>query len=172
MPNYRRIRVPGGIYFFTVNLLDRRKSLLIDHIDALRNAFRETQAARPFKIHTLAVMPEHLHCLWQLPEGDSNNASRWSQIKSGFCRQLPIDELRSITRLKQRERGIWQKRFWEHWITDEKDFYNHVDYIHYNPVKHGYVERAQDWPHSSYRHYIGRAVDKARIVDEVHYLGT
>lgn len=158
MSNYRRIRVPGGIYFFTVNLLDRRKSLLIDHIDALRKAFRDTQVERPFKIHAVAIMPEHLHCLWQLPEGDNDNARRWSQIKSEFSRQLPIDELRTITRLKYRERGIWQKRFWEHWITDETDFHNHVDYIHRNPVKHGYVKHAQDWPHSSYIQNIGRAL--------------
>ena len=158
MPNYRRIRVPGGTYFFTVNLFDRRKSLLIEHIDALRSAFSETHKVRPFIIHAVVVMPEHLHCLWQLPEGDCDNASRWSQIKSSFCRQLPVQELRSIIRMKQRERAVWQRRFWEHWITDECDFHNHVYYIHNNPIKHGYVECAADWPYSSIHQNIGRAL--------------
>jgi putative transposase len=149
MPNYRRIRVSGGLYFFTVALFDRRKSLLTENIEALRSAFSETKLSYPFIMHAVVIMPEHLHCMWQLPHGDCNNAIRWSQIKSRFSRQIPQEELCSNVRLKRRERAIWQRRFWEHWIVDDSDFRNHVNYIHNNPVKHGYVQRAEDWPFSS-----------------------
>lgn len=155
MPNYRRVWVPGGTFFFTVNLLERRnRRLLVEHIDYLRAAFRDTQRARPFPVIAIVVLPEHLHCLWRLPEGDADNADHWARIKSGFSRRLPKTERRSDVRIAKRERGIWQRRFWEHMIVDETDLQNHFDYIHFNPVKHGYVTRAADWPYSSLRGYI------------------
>jgi putative transposase len=97
--------------------------------------------------NTPVVMPEHLHCLWQLPEGDSDYATRWSHIKSSFSRRLPITEPRNHSRIAKRERGIWQRRYWEHLIRDERDYRAHVHYIHNNPVKHGYVTDARDWPY-------------------------
>ena len=155
MPDYRRFWVPGGTFFFTVNLLERRnRRLLVEHVDHLRAAFRQAQRARPFDMIAIVVLPEHLHCLWRLPEGDADNADRWARIKSGFSRRLPKTELLSDARIAKRERGIWQRRFWERLILDERDLHNHFDYIHFNPVKHGHVARAADWPYSSLRRYV------------------
>jgi putative transposase len=149
--------VPGGTYFVTVNLLERRRTLLVDRIDDLRIAFRTAHAARPFLIEAIVILPDHLHCLWRLPEGDADNATRWRHIKSTFSRSIPRDERRSRRREHKAERGIWQRRYWEHLIADEDDLNRHADYIHINPVKHGYVTRAADWPHSSIHRYIRRS---------------
>lgn len=157
MSRYRRIRVPGATYFFTVNLQDRRRTLLVDRISELRNAFRATRAVRPFAIEAIVILPEHLHCLWRLPEGDADNAIRWRQIKAGFSRALPATEGSMRRRREKGERGIWQRRFWERLILDEEDYRRHVDYVHFNPVKHGHVARASDWPWSSIHRAIRRA---------------
>lgn len=149
MPNYRRNRVPGGCYFFTVNLLERRKHLLTQHIDILREAFRKTKQQRPFHFDAIVILPEHLHCVLTLPPNDDDYSGRWRAIKKHFTKDIPAAEWRSHTRIKRDERGIWQRRFWEHTIRDETDYANHVDYIHYNPVKH-----PRDWPYSSYHCYI------------------
>lgn len=154
MSNYRRVWVPGGTYFFTVNLLQRRRCLLVDHIDLLRDAFRAAKAARPFHLLAIVVLPDHLHCVWRLPEGDADNANRWAQIKSSFSRTLPVDERISSRRIARRERGIWQRRYWEHLIRDEDDLRRHVDYVHINPVKHGHARRACDWPYSSFPRWV------------------
>jgi Transposase and inactivated derivatives len=158
MSNYRRIRVPGGTYFFTVNLLERNRRLLVEHVDLLRASFRAAHAVRPFKVLAIAIMPDHLHCLWRLPEGDADNANRWARIKSGFSRSLPLRERRSGRRIARRERGIWQRRFWEHLIRDDDDLRHHMDYIHGNPVKHGHVLHARDWPFSSFHLWVERGV--------------
>ncbi len=149
MPNYRRIKTPGGTFFFTVNLLERRKRLLVEHIDSLRDAFRVAGRARPFRIIAIVVLPDHLHCIWQLPEGDADNARRWALIKSAFSRRLICTERRSQVRVNRRERGIWQRRFWERVIQNDADLNAHIEYIHNNPVKHGLVAEAVDWPYSS-----------------------
>jgi putative transposase len=154
MPNYRRLWVPGGTYFFTVNLADRRGRVLTANIDALRAAFRETRAARPFEIVAVVVMPNHLHCIWTLPAGDVDNPRRWSQLKAAFSRRVPHEDVVCRSRIERRERGIWQRRYWERCIVDEDDLRSHVDYIHYNPVKHGAASRAYDWPHSSFRLWV------------------
>ena len=156
MSNYRRMRVPGGTYFFTVNLLERRRRLLVERIDDLRAAFRAAHAVRPFEILAIVILPDHLHCLWRLPPGDTDNANRWAQIKSGFSRRLPAGERRSLRRVARRERGIWQRRYWEHLIRDDNDLRRHVEYIHFNPVKHGHSPRAIDWPHSSFYRWVER----------------
>ena len=150
MSNYRRMRVPGGTYFFTVNLLERDRRLLVEHIDLLKTAFRRTRERLPFEVIAIVVLPDHLHCIWRLPEGDDDYSSRWSQIKSLFSRMLPAIERRSKARLKKHERGIWQRRFWEHTITDDEDLIHHIDYVYINPLKHGYVTKVADWPHSSF----------------------
>ena len=156
MSNYRRARVPGGTYFFTVNLLERRRRLLVEHVDLLRGSFRTTQAARPFVLLAWVILPDHLHCIWRLPDGDADNANRWAQVKSGFSRRLPATERRSAARVSRRERGIWQRRYWEHLIRDARDLRHHLDYIHYNPVKHGHANRVADWAHSSFHAWVAR----------------
>ncbi|GAB2905520.1 transposase [Uliginosibacterium flavum] len=154
MPNYRRNFLPGGTFFFTVNLLERDRDLLVRHVDALRNAVRTVRAAHPFEIVAWVVMPDHLHCIWILPPGDTNYPERWRLIKLLFSRSLPKTEHINASRESKNERGIWQRRFWEHTIRDERDLNNHIDYVHYNPVKHGYVTNAADWPHSTIHRYI------------------
>ncbi|MEJ2309783.1 MAG: transposase [Gammaproteobacteria bacterium] len=159
MTNYRRIQTPGGTYFFTVNLARRRNTtLLVEQIDVLRNAFRTVKTSHPFHIDAIVILPDHLHAIWTLPADDGDYAKRWSLIKSGFSRSIPQGEYRSKSRMKRRERGIWQRRFWEHRIRDHEDMRKHIDYIHWNPVKHGYVTHVQDWPHSSFHAYVDRGL--------------
>jgi putative transposase len=155
MRRYLRHRVPGACYFFTVNLAERKNnSRLVTHIEALRDAFAKTKQDHPFEINAIVVLPEHLHCLWTLPPDDADFSTRWSLIKARFSRALPAGEKISKSREAKGERGIWQRRFYEHYIRDDDDYAKHVDYIHWNPVKHGLVARAIDWPHSSIHRYI------------------
>lgn len=147
---YRRNYVEGGTYFFTVNLLDRKQTLLVDHVDALRAAVRWVKDHRPFCIDAWVVLPDHIHAVWTLPEGDADYSSRWREIKKRFSKSLPYRERLSATRKHKGERGIWQRRFWEHTIKDERDYQFHVDYVHINPLKHGLVTRVVDWPYSSF----------------------
>ncbi len=159
MRRYRRVRLPGAVYFFTVNLAQRRgNDLLVRHVDVLRAAFRETKARHPFTFEAACILPDHLHCLWRLPEGDDGFPTRWRLIKAAFSRGLPKGERISPSRARKGERGIWQRRYWEHLIRDERDFANHMDYIHYNPVKHGHAKRAWDWPFSSFRRLVDEGV--------------
>ena len=154
MPRYRREHVPGGTFFFTVNLLERRRRLLVDHVDDLRASFRSAWHAQPFEVIAIVILPDHLHCLWRLPEGDGDTAGRWARIKSGFCRRLAPVEYRSAVRIARRERGVWQRRYWEHPVRDEADLRHHVDYIHMNPVKHGHAAAVRDWPYSSFHRFV------------------
>ena len=154
MPDYRRVKVPGGTYFFTVAIAERRWSLLTDHMDDLRHAFGVARAARPFTVDAIVVLPDHLHCVWTLPPGDADFPVRWAHIKQTFSRRIPWGERRRASRIAKRERGLWQRRYWEHLIADEDDLKHHVDYIHYNPVKHRHVMKAADWPYSSFNRYV------------------
>ncbi len=155
---YRRAWTPGGTYFFTVALQDRSQRLLTDHIHLLRAAIRQVRERHPFEILAMVVLPDHLHSLWQMPEGDHTYAERWALIKSAFSRQLAPLEPISLSRRLKRERGVWQRRYWEHCIRDEDDLQRHIDYIHINPVKHAHVRRASDWPYSSIHRYIRQGV--------------
>lgn len=154
MTDYRRNFVAGGCYFFTVNLAERRWRLLTDNICLLPTAFRETRRRHPFTIEAIAVLPDHLHAVWSLPDGDDDFSLRWQLIKAGFSRGLVCTEPVSASRSRKRERGIWQRRFWEHTIRDEDDFARHLDYVHFNPVKHGHVRRVGDWPFSSFHRMV------------------
>src|SRR5262245_6940793 len=154
MTGYRRNFIPGGSFFFTVNLADRRSRLLTEQIDLLRAAFRDIRARHPFAIEAIVVLPDHLHAIWTLPEGDADFAMRWRLIKSAFSRGLPQSERVSTSRLSKGERGIWQRRYWEHTLRDERDFECHADYIHFNPVKHGHVTQVKDWPYSSFHRMV------------------
>jgi putative transposase len=159
MPNYRRAFIPGGTWFFTVNLLRRHHNdLLIREIDLLRETVRRVRERHPFQIDAWVVLPEHLHCVWTLPPGDSNFSKRWRLIKSGFSRALPKTELRSEVRKTAGERGIWQRHYWEHLIRDDADYQRHVDYVHANPLKHGYVKRVADWPYSTFHRYVAKGI--------------
>jgi putative transposase len=145
---YRRSRTSGGTYFFTVNLADRSSRLLVERIDLLRSAVRNVKQRHPFDIHAWVVLPEHLHALWTLPPGDADFSTRWMLIKATFSREI------NDSRRSKGERGIWQRRFWEHQIRDDADLERHIDYMHINPVKHGHVIGAADWAHSSIHRYI------------------
>jgi putative transposase len=146
---YRRAYVKGGCYFFTVNLADRKSDLLIRHIDTLRAAFKAVKQQHPFTLDAMVVLPDHLHCIWTLPEDDCDYATRWALIKIYFSKRVPKTERINASRTHKGERGIWQRRFWEHVIRDERDYLNHIEYIHTNPIKHGYVKDTTDWPYSS-----------------------
>ncbi|MDR0771045.1 MAG: transposase [Burkholderiales bacterium] len=146
---YRRAWQVGGTYFFTVNLAERKRTLLIDHIEELRDTVREVKQAHPFDIRAWVVLPDHLHAIWTLPDDDADFAIRWRLIKAGFSRGIPQGERISDARRRKGERGLWQRRYWEHLIVDEDDLQRHMDYVHINPVKHGYVLRASGWPYSS-----------------------
>ena len=154
MTAYRRNFIPGGCFFFTVNLADRRLRLLTENVETLRSGFRETRQRHPFTIDAMVVLPDHLHAVWTMPEGDRDFSTRWRLIKSTFSRNLAAGESISASRAAKRERGIWQRRYWEHTIRDEDDLARHVDYIHINPVKHGFVTRVSDWPHSSFHRMV------------------
>jgi len=158
MTSYRRNFIAGGSFFFTVNLAQRRLRLLTDHIAELRAAFDETRRRHPFTVDAMVVLPDHLHALWTMPEGDADFATRWRLIKSAFSRRLPLDERISASRAAKGERGIRQRRYWEHTIRNENDFARHVDYIHINPVKHGLVTRVRDWPHSTFHRMVERGI--------------
>ncbi|MCQ9378219.1 transposase [Methyloversatilis sp. XJ19-49] len=155
---YRRSSAPGATFFFTLVLADRSSGLLQSHIGSLREAVRVTALHHPFHIDAAVVLPDHLHMVWTLPAGDADYATRWMLVKAAFSRALPRDETMNASRLSKGERGVWQRRYWEHLVRDDGDFARHVDYIHFNPVQHGLVERVADWPHSSFHRYVERGV--------------
>jgi len=151
MPNYRRNRIPGATYFLTANLRDQRSRLLVTEIETLREAVRAVRRQAPFHIDAWVVLPDHMHCLWTLPEGDSDFPGRWRRIKTAFSKSLPGNAEGTGAGLRKGERGIWQRGYWEHTIRDDRDYAAHMDYIHFNPVRHGFTEALTDWPFSSFR---------------------
>ena len=170
MRTYIRCHAKGGVYFFTVILAQRRQNdLLVRHVDDLRQAFRYTKQRHPLVIEAIAILPEHLHStawmqevgqrreqlpsIWRLPE-DDDYPLRWRLIKSHFSRSIEKGERVSDSRLRKKERGLWQRRYWEHQIRDDRDFQRHVDYIHHNPVKHGLVANVKEWPYSSFHRWV------------------
>jgi putative transposase len=161
MPDYRRARIKGGTYFFTVKSFERRPILIDKRCrTALRHAIMEVRKTHPFEDLAWVLLPDHLHAIWQLPEGDDNFSARWSLIKKSVTQQckvwLPPSD--SASRRTRHERALWQRRFWEHVIRDDLDLERHVDYIHFNPVKHGYVSRVADWPYSTFHGYVRRDI--------------
>lgn len=158
MSRYRRNYVTGGTYFFTVNLLDRKSALLIDRVDLLRQAVAAVKRKRPFTIDAWVVLPDHMHAVWTLLEGDADFSGRWREIKKAFNRHIPANEFLSAARQKQGERGVWQRRFWEHTIRSEEDFHHHLNYVHVNPLKHGLVAQVKDWPYSSFHQYVAKGI--------------
>lgn len=157
MVNYRRNLVPGGTYFFTVTLRDRSSRLLIEHIGSLRTAFHEVKRKHPFHIDAIVILPEHLHVIWTLPEGDADYPGRWRSIKSAFTHAVVKSGV-AVARNEKGEYALWQRRYWEHTIADEDDFQRHIDYIHFNPIRHGWVKQVADWPHSSFHRYVEQGI--------------
>jgi len=157
MSNYRRANIEGGLFFFTVVLADRSSCLLVEEINRLRKVFLAVQARRPFETIAICILPDHLHALWALPQHVRDFATRWNLIKSGFSRGIDARP-RSQSQVSKREKGIWQRRYWEHFIRDDADLERHVDYIHFNPVKHRLVTRVVDWPHSSFHRFVKRGL--------------
>lgn len=158
---YRRDRTPGASYFFTLVTHQRRPLLAVEEaVDRLRDAFRRVRARRAFTVEAMVILPDHLHCIWTLPPGDADFSTRWRLIKSRFTRSNPVDGRvkPGSARRRKHEAAIWQHRFWEHRLRDDRDFRNHVEYIHYNPIKHGLVERLADWPWSSFHRYVERGL--------------
>jgi len=147
MPNYRRNYVPGGSYFFTVNLHDRRQDLLVRYWPVLREAMQSVREQRPFVMEALVILPDHLHAIWTLPEEDADFSCRWRAIKSRFTKGIAAFGCPN---------RVWQPRFWEHTLRDERSFRHHFDYVHLNPVKHDYVTKVADWPYSTFHRYAGK----------------
>jgi putative transposase len=159
MPDYRRAWHPGGTYFFTVNLLHRQgNDVLIRHIELLRTVVKSVRQRHPFKIHGWVVLPEHLHCVIELPPDDADYATRWRLIKMGFSKALPRTERLSAVHTRRGERGIWQRRYWEHVIRDERDYQAHMDYVHINPVKHGLAKHVAEWPYSTFHRLVAEGM--------------
>jgi len=158
---YRRAFVPGGIFFFTVVTADRNPIFAeVKNVAALRAAFRAVRLKRPFTLDAAVILPDHLHCIWTLPAGDGDFSTRWRLIKTWFTKHCD-SALRSIpdrARTSKREQTLWQHRYWEHVLRDETDYRRHVEYIHFNPVKHGYVKAPMEWPYSSFRRYVNAGI--------------
>jgi putative transposase len=159
MPNYRRSYIEGATYFFTVVTFGRRPFLISALArEALRTAFDHVRARMPFQTEAICLLPDHLHCLWTLPPNDAQYPKRWRTIKETFTKRYLAgggrDGPRNASRRRTGEAAVWQRRFWEHRIRDERDFRRHLDYIHFNPVKHGHVAKAEDWPHSTFHRYV------------------
>ncbi|MBU0651866.1 MAG: transposase [Proteobacteria bacterium] len=171
MPNYKRNFLPGGTFFFTVVTHGRRPWLCAERArNSLRMAIREVRARRPFAIEAWVLLPDHMHCLWELPEGDHDFSVRWRLIKTRVSRECAeaLEETaveivgcvsdsvthKNNSRMRRKESDLWQRRFWEHAIRDERDYAAHCDYIHYNPVKHGLCKSPGDWPYSTFHRFV------------------
>jgi putative transposase len=157
MARYPRIFIPGGTFYVTLSLADRHSSALVDHIDALRVAMQVARGKAPFKVKALVILPNHLHAVLILPQGDDDFAGRWRQINSGFTSAIAKADP-SNTVSAQDEYALWQRRYWEHTIHDDTDLARHIEFIHFNPVKHGLVDRVSQWPHSSFHRYVQRGL--------------
>lgn len=163
MSCYRRDNTLGGTWFFTVVTFRRREILCKDPVrKALREAIAETRQSWPFRIDAWVLLPDHMHCLWTLPDGDADFSLRWNLIKRRTSKALKdiyhLPELMNDSKRAHRELTLWQRRFWEHRIRDERDFERHADYIHYNPLKHGLCHRPVDWPYSSLHRLVNQGV--------------
>ena len=159
---YRRVNQSGGTYFFT--LVTHHREPIFNNptaVTLLKEAIRSVKTQHAFSIDAFVLLPNHLHCIWTLPEGDADNSTRWMLIKGHFTRHyaaLHTLSASSASRIQKRERTVWQRRFWAHWIQDENDYIKHVEYIHFNPVKHGFVSAPKDWRHSSFHRYVKQGI--------------
>ena len=163
MPNYRRYRVHGGTYFFTLKT-ERNAPLFaeLQNVRLLGAVFRETIARWPFEMTAVVLLPDHLHALWTLPPGDADYSTRWARLKKEFTRRFLAagghEQTTSASRRRNGRRGVWQRRFWEHTIEDDADFDRHFDDLHWNPVKHGFAKAPVEWPLSSFHRWVKQGV--------------
>lgn len=163
MADYRRCYVPGGSYFFTV-VTERRAAILANDTarDCLRSAIRHCQHGLPFHVDALVILPDHIHAIWSMPPGDCDYSKRWGIVKRHFTQHWlalgGIEQPISESRKNNRRRGVWQRRFWEHTLRDERDYQHHFDYLHFNPVKHGLVDKVSNWPYSSFHYWVKQGV--------------
>jgi putative transposase len=161
MATFRRALTSGATYFFTVNTYQRQAILTEPTFyQALKQSIRTVRQTHPFEIDAFVLLPDHLHCMWTLPQGDADYALRWNIIKrlvSQQTRHLLATNI-SPSRSKRSELSLWQRRFWEHQIRDDDDAERYVAYIHWNPVKHGYVKQVVDWPYSSFHRFVRRGI--------------
>ena len=161
---YRRAFVEGGSFFFTL-VAEKRRPIFAstEAVDVLRSAFRSVRASRPFVLDAMVVLPDHLHCIWTLPPDDADFAIRWRLIKTWFTKHCDpaLRSMLNASQAKRREQTLWQHRYWEHMLRDERDFERHVEYVHYNPVKHGYATSPLEWQHSSFRRYVEAGIYEA-----------
>ncbi len=169
MSTYRRMRVPGHSYFFTVCVEERGSDVLIEHVETLRRAWAATLAEHPFRCDAAVVLPDHLHAVWTLPPGDSDFSVRWRKIKARFTRWSGRFSTISPSKQRKREAGLWQRRFWEHAIRDSDDFAAHVAYCWTNPVKHGLAARPEDWLLSSLHRDIRAGLVGPETVGTMHW---
>ena len=161
MANYQRLYDKSGTYFFTVVTQERRPIFFNEeNIQKLRNVFKEVMEKRPFNIEAIVILPDHIHCIWKLPHNDCDFSNRWKEIKYRFSIDYNGPFPKSDSMNKKKEKGLWQRRFWEHLIRDQEDFNRHFDYIHYNPVKHKLTERVIDWPYSSFKRFVDKGIYK------------
>jgi len=163
MPNYRRANTKGATYFFTVVTYQRQRFLCEGNVrKALRNGIRDVQTTLPFTIDAWVLLPDHLHCIWTLPPDDANFGTRWAMIKRFVTKRCGPDIKRedwmNESKRRRKESTIWQRRFWEHQIRDDRDYEIHMHYIHYNPVKHGFVTHVKDWRYSTFHRYVREGV--------------
>jgi putative transposase len=146
MVRYRRMRVPDGTFFFTVTLRDRRSSQLVESVDALRDAWRSAAARVRHDVIAAVVMPDHVHAVVRMRDGAGDYSRLWQDIKKGFTQRTRAPGMPSP----------WQSRFWEHTVRDDAELRASIDYVHFNPVKHGHVDRVRDWPHSTFHRFVHR----------------
>ncbi len=163
MPNYRRANIDGGTYFFTVNTLSRQTFLLDDDVRAaLREGIALVRLSHPFAVNAWVLLPDHLHCIWTLPPNDRDFSTRWRVIKRTVTQRcgarLNRLDLMTARRMLRKQSSLWQYRYWEHLIRNDRDYRHHVDYIHWNPVKHGYVKRAGDRPYSTFQRHVAEGI--------------
>lgn len=175
MSKYIRRKNPGGYYFFTVVAFDRRPIFASETARVcLRGAIEKVAVNRPFDTIAMVLMPDHLHCIWKLPDYDKNYSVRWGAIKATFSRSWlkngATESIRNVSRRKREERAVWQRRFWEHRIRNYDDLNNHINYIHYNPVKHGKVVYPFDWPWSTYKKMPGNNTNYTFSMDTINWI--
>jgi putative transposase len=163
MSNYRRYHGMSSCYFFTV-VTHQRQMILTDELfrNTLRKAILKVRAQYPFKIDAWVLLPDHLHCIWTLPANDINSSVRWNWIKNFVSRHIANEyqrvDLLSDSRRHRGESTLWQRRFWEHAILSEADYFAHMDYVHINPLKHGLVTQLKDWPYSTFHRLVREGV--------------
>ena len=163
MSDYLRWTQAGGTYFFTVKTCNQRPLFNDSHLrEFLHQAIEDTRNQKPFEVLALVLLSDHLHCIWKMPDSDDDFSTRWSMIKRKFTQRYMTSgrKVSRISESQQREgrRGVWQRRFWEHAIRDDRDYAAHIDYVHFTPVKHGLVNHVADWPYSTFHRFVENGV--------------